>query len=121
MADIMACLVSGGAHLQITTHSDYFIRRINELIMQFQIQKKQDFKGLKDYFSICNKFNLDPELYIDDSLVSAYLIKRKDASSSVVVKQDMKKGVPFSSFYEAINDSLFLRDELEKLLEDADY
>lgn len=121
MADIMACLLSGGAHLQITTHSDYFIRRLNELIMQHQIQKKTDHKGQQTYFDICSRYNLDPELTIDDNLVSSYLIKRKDALSSVVVKQDLKKGVPFSSFYDAINDSLLLRDELEKLLEDADY
>lgn len=121
MADIIACLLSGGAHLQITTHSDYFIRRLNELIMQYQIQKRQSFQSIQRYFDICTKFNLDPELNIDENSVSAYFVKRKDASTSIVIKQDMTKGVPFSSFHEAINDSLFLRDELEKLLDNADY
>lgn len=32
MADIISALNSAGAYMQITTHSDYLLRRINELI-----------------------------------------------------------------------------------------
>lgn len=33
MADIIGALSHNGAIMQITTHSDYFLRRLNELIM----------------------------------------------------------------------------------------
>jgi hypothetical protein len=34
VADIVAAFVTAGASMQITTHSDYFLRRINELILR---------------------------------------------------------------------------------------
>ena len=30
MADIIATMAIGGVNMQITTHSDYFIRRLND-------------------------------------------------------------------------------------------
>ena len=32
VADLIACALNQGCHLQITTHSDYFIKRINNLM-----------------------------------------------------------------------------------------
>ena len=116
MADIMACLLIGGAHIQITTHSDYFLRRLNELVMQFKIFERLGTDKLDEYKKICDDLELDKELFINPNMVSAYLIKRNDKNSSIVIKQDMIKGVPFSSFHDAINDSLTMRYELEKLL-----
>ena len=119
MADIMACLLSEGAHIQITTHSDYFLRRFNELVIQHKLFEESKKNTEIEYRNICENLKLDPDLYINEDLVSAYLIQRKD-SSSIVIKQDMNKGVPFSSFHDALNDSLFTKNELDKYLHHAD-
>ena len=42
MADIIGALSHSGAILQITTHSDYFLRRLNELIMFAKAKKTVD-------------------------------------------------------------------------------
>lgn len=39
MADIIGALSHNGAIMQITTHSDYFLRRLNELIMFAKAKK----------------------------------------------------------------------------------
>ncbi len=40
MADIIALLVNNSTCVQINTHSDYLLRRINELVMLFNISEK---------------------------------------------------------------------------------
>ena len=42
MADIIGALSHNGAIMQITTHSDYFLRRLNELIMFAKAKKTTD-------------------------------------------------------------------------------
>lgn len=121
MADIICCLVSSGAYIQLTTHSDYFIRRLNELVMKHQLYEHSKNNNDNEYNSFCEEFHLDPDLLMDPNLISAYLLERCDTNpaASVVIKQDMTNGVPFSSFHDAIDDSLNLKFQLEKKLEDA--
>lgn len=119
MADIISCLLNGGAHVQITTHSDYFLRRLNELVMMYLLFEKSEKNKDDEYSKTCKELKLDPELRINGDDISAYLLKREGENSSVVVKQDMRRGIPFASFHDALNDSLNLKFQLEKKLCDA--
>lgn len=116
MADIIGCLVSEGAYIQITTHSDYFLRRINELVMKYRLYDKSKSNKDSHYDDICNDLKLDTDLYIDPKMISAYLLERKDKNSSIIKKQDMQNGVPFASFHKALDDSLNIKYQLEKQL-----
>ncbi len=121
MADILSCMIQAGSCVQVTTHSDYFLRRINELVLKYEL--RDDLKEKNDYsqyVALCEYLHDNPNLVLDPSKVSAYLLKRTEDNRSVVIKQNIDRGVPFSSFHKALDDSLRIKSKLEELFEDAD-
>lgn len=113
MADVVSLLCNGGAYMQITTHSDYFLRRFNELIGLRKIRVKFP----DDYSQICQELGISPDLDIQYDRVGAYLLKRNDDGTSTIEKQDIEDGVPFASFSEAIDESLKFRYRISEYLE----
>ena len=113
MADLLSGMCNAGAYLQVTTHSDYMIRRINELVMKEQIYSLT--KGGEGYAELCRRLQTPQELKLNPDFVSAYLL-RKTGETSIVEKQDMTHGVPFVSFLDAIKESLKMQDELSSTL-----
>lgn len=117
MADLVAKMSNIGAAIQITTHSDYFLRRINEMILLHRIgllMPEEAFAGF------CRDNGLKANLALDPSRISAYLLKRGEGCS-LVERQSLEDGVPFSAFLDAINRSLELEDLLaDKLTELSD-
>lgn len=104
MADIISALNNAGAYMQITTHSDYLLRRINELIdLQRISQKYQDSPKFEE---ICKECNIPSCLKFDFSRLGAYLLNRRTDGSSEIVSQDVEDGIPFASFTDALNASL---------------
>jgi len=114
MADLLSGMCNGGAYLQVTTHSDYMIRRINELVMKEQIYRLTN--GGKEYAELCRKLNTPQELRLNPDIVSAYLLRR-NGDASIVEKQDMTNGIPFVSFIDALKESLKMQDQLSSTLE----
>lgn len=112
MADIVCLLNKYGAYLQITTHSDYFIRRMNELIKLDILYRK----NLDNYKVVCQKLGVSPDLHFDGSNLTAYLLIRRGDGSSEAIKQDSSNSIPFASFTSAIDDSLSNRYIIDKYL-----
>lgn len=117
MADIIGSLSHNGAIMQITTHSDYFLRRLNELIMYAKAYNmtddKERLKGLTE------KLNIVHDMDIDGTTVGAYLLLRQADGTSKAVSQDMSDGIPFSAFRDAILDNMNNQDALEEFLQDG--
>ena len=122
MADIVSLMNTGGAYMQLTTHSDYFLRRINELIALRKIHEclAHEEKGESKFNEICKELNLNKDLEFDYKRLSAYLLRRNSDGSSVVEKQNIVDGVPFASFSQAIDESLRLSYKLNEYLEKND-
>lgn len=99
MADIIATMAIGGANMQITTHSDYYIRRLNDL-MRLHLLKKN--MGTEEYANFCQERGFVPTLTLDPNLLSAYYLERSDDGMVSVVKQISFKGIPFDTF-KAVN------------------
>ena len=119
MADVITCLINGGAHVQVTTHSDYFLRRLNELVIKHKLYERSVQKGSpKEYYDICKELKVDPDLRLNSDDISAYLLQKNNDTNNVsrIVRQDMSNGIPFSSFHDAIDESLKMKMNLEKFL-----
>lgn len=95
MADIIATMILGGAKMQITTHSDYYLRRINDL-MRLHILKTNISE--EEYSAFCSEHGFNPNLTIDPSVVSAYYLERDSDGFVTVKKQNSFKGIPFDTF-----------------------
>ena len=87
MADIIGALSHNGAIMQITTHSDYFLRRLNELIMFAKAKKTTD--DPDKLRTLSEKVNIVEDMSIDESIIGAYLLRKQADNTSIAVKQEM--------------------------------
>ena len=117
MADIIGALSHNGAIMQITTHSDYFLRRLNELIMFAKAIKTVDEPD--KLRTLSEKVNIVEDMSIDESIVGAYLLRKQADNTSIAVKQDISKGIPFAAFRDAILDNMNYQDILGDFLQDV--
>lgn len=117
MADIIGALSHNGAIMQITTHSDYFLRRLNELIMFAKAKKTTDDPDkLK---TLSEEVNIVEDMSIDESIIGAYLLRKQADNTSIAVKQDISNGIPFAAFRDAILDNMNYQDILGDFLQDV--
>lgn len=97
IADFVASAVNHGMHLQITTHSDYFLRRLNDRIFLQKIHALDP----KRYAETLSRYDYT-DLTLDSSLIGAYLLRREEDGSVKVMPQELHKGIPYESFYNVI-------------------
>lgn len=117
MADIIGALSHNGAIMQITTHSDYFLRRLNELIMFAKAKKTTD--DPDKLRTLSEKVNIVEDMSIDESIIGAYLLRKQADNTSIAVKQDISNGIPFTAFRDAILDNMNYQDILGDYLQDV--
>lgn len=114
MADIIGCLFRTGAFIHLTTHSDYFLRRINELIL---FRRYVDSHSEEEIAALSEKTGIKPSFAINGNDVVAYILERQHDGHSKVVAQDLRDGVPFSAFSNAVKESFRVNDLLEEAFE----
>ena len=114
MADVVGCIHKTGAYVHLTTHSDYFLRRFNELIL---FQRYADGHDEEETAKLAEKTGISTTFSIDGKKAVAYLVVRQSDGTSKVVEQNLKNGVPFTSFSEAVRESMRVEDILEEALE----
>ena len=117
MADVLSLLVNNQACIQITTHSDYLIRRINELVLLHQLSEK-DGMTPEEFDAICRETSIPAYQKLTPSCIGAYLLRRRDDGTVEVVCQNTEDGVKFDSFYTALRKNIDTRTQLVKHLED---
>ena len=103
--------------MQITTHSDYFLRRLNELIIYAKAYKCTSDKEKLEELS--KKMNITYDMSIDDTTLGAYLLQKQVDGTSKVIKQNLSDGIPFSAFRDDIIDNMNNQDYLEEFLQDG--
>ncbi len=114
LADLIGYIVSKGCHLRITTHSDYFIKRINALIKLYPIISQLP---AEDGQELLAKHGFNKESLIDTANVIAYNLTRNDNGYTNVsqLKTDAEEGVPFDSFHKVITRYFDLLSDLNDI------
>lgn len=113
MADALSLMNTFGTYIQVTTHSDYLLRRLNELI---KLRKIMERVHEEEYKKLCETIGINPSFSFDYKRMGAYLVERDYNGNSRIVKQSLDDGVPFSSFHKAIESSLSLDQKLTDIL-----
>ena len=117
VADMISCMINEGAHMQITTHSDYLIKRFNNLINLYLLKDKMD----KNEFSkFIQKWGVKEAFLLDVASVGSYILSRNDDGTSHIDEQNIleDKEISFGSFYSAIENDMALTREIRKYRED---
>lgn len=117
MADIIGAFSHSGAIMQITTHSDYFLRRLNELIMFAKAIKVVDDPDKLKVLS--ERVKIVEDMSIDESIVGAYLLQKQADGTSIAIKQNLSNGIPFAAFRDAILDNMNYQDILGDFLQNG--
>ncbi len=97
IADFVVRAINEGSHMQITTHSDYFLRRLNDRIFLNKILAVSDVA----YEETLKKYGYT-DLTVNPSLIGAYLLRREKDGSVKVFSQNLENGIPYESFYDVI-------------------
>lgn len=113
IADLLAACINEGTFMQITTHSDYFLQRVNQLLKYGCIKEQNPTR----YQEICAETGHHPEHYLDRSNVNAYYFSPDNGNTKIEPLTIGNNGVPMSSFFNAVGvlskEDGFLDVELE--------
>lgn len=108
VARVLAQLVNAGLKVIVSTHSDYFVRELNNLIML-----KKDFPGAAD---LQKKYGYQDNELLAGKQVSAYLFDDKKITPMVL---DDEEGVIAETFDAVINDLNKSSNEIYYAMQDA--
>lgn len=101
IARILSMIANRGIKVIVSTHSDYFIREINNLIML-----KNDFKSKNN---IMEKYKYNAEMLISSNDVSAYLFCQNTIEKMEI---DEKEGIIAKTFDNVINELNLVGDDI---------
>jgi len=108
VARVLAQLVNAGLKIIVSTHSDYFIRELNNLIML-----KICFSGATE---LQNKYGYQDNELLSANQVSAYLFDNKKI---VPMRLDSEEGIIAETFDDVINDLNKSSNEIYYAMQDA--
>ena len=113
LADLVAASLNHNIFFQFTTHSDYFLQRLNQLIKLGFIKEKNEDK----FKEICRKWEIDELCYIKQSNVKAYHFYRDESGSVKIEPMPVNEdGVPFKSFFDVADELQRREDEINDAL-----
>lgn len=113
LADLVAASLNHNIFFQFTTHSDYFLQRLNQLIKLGFLKNKNKYK----FDDLCKEWGLDDHCYIEAKDVKAYFFHRdNDGKVEVVDMPISDEGIPFKSFFDVANELQQREEEINAAL-----
>lgn len=111
IADLLVSCINKGAYIQMTTHSDYLLTRINQLIKLYQLHQNHPEKFDNSVFVRNKRQVLNPQD------IKAYYFQFSESLGHVSIKeQNLADGIPFDSFHDAIMRQIKFDDDLNLLI-----
>lgn len=98
VADLLTACIQEGVAMQLTTHSDYFMQRINQLI-KYGIIKEHD----EDmYQELCKEIGHDADRYLDGKMIKTYYFAQSKKGTIITPLTIDHNGIPMSTFFHAV-------------------
>lgn len=114
VADTFSYVLNMDSALTITTHSDYLLKRINQLGRLYKLYKSP---GLREKaMNIMSEYEINWRSLIDFDKVAAYILKVNEDGTSRIERIDTEDGIPFESFDKVIDAEMTLDDRLAELM-----
>lgn len=110
--DMLVRCCNKGMLIQMITHSDYLLGRMNQLLLLGKIRNK----SMKAFEKFCSDHQFNKNLYLETEQVGAYYFKRQDGKV-VIENQDLSTGLPFSSFENTVRSQMELSADITDLAE----
>ena len=115
LADLLVACANKGALMQITTHSDYLLKRLNQLLRLHDWQNERPDR----YNEFCKAFEHTRSLTLDKDKIKAYYFYYSEEENTIKIElQDLSDGIPFDSFTHIIDKEMAFDDFWEEEHED---
>lgn len=113
IADLLAACLNKRMYIQLTTHSDYFLQRINQLLKIGYIRLHDE----ELYKKIQQEQGLNQRYYIDHTQVKAYYFCMNDRQQVEIIPLEItEKGIPMSTFFDTVRRLNERENYLDNLL-----
>ncbi len=110
MADVLSLIFNEGSHLVVSTHSDYFLRRMNEILSVQKIFHEDPENGM----DLAKKLKVFTSGDFNRSEISAYVLKREPDSNFVsIYEQDVNRNLTFDSFDDVLRNDMDNYDAIQ--------
>lgn len=110
--DMLTRCCNKGMLIQMTTHSDYLLGRMNQLLVLGKIREK----SMEAFENFCNEHLFNKNLYLHTEQVGGYYFKREN-DHVVIEEQDLSLGLPFNSFENTVKSQMELSADINDLAE----
>lgn len=110
--DMLARCCNKGMLIQMTTHSDYLLGRMNQLLVLGKIREK----SMEAFEIFCKEHLFNKNLYLHTEQVGGYYFKREN-DRVVIEEQDLSFGLPFNSFENTVKSQMELSADINDLAE----
>lgn len=114
IADVMAISMHQrqGNIFHLTTHSDYLLQRLNQLVKLGSIRRYD--RGL--FGKICEERELDTLSYLDAKDIKAYYFTKGKNGKTIVEELEVNdNGIPMNTFFDVVRDL----DEREEYIDEV--
>lgn len=103
LGDLLVACINKGVLMQITTHSDYLLKRLNELLRLDDLKKENPEKFEK----YCDKYQHSRSLTLNREKIKAYYFHYSPKDKCVKIDlQDHSDGIPFDSFSKIMDEEI---------------
>ena len=110
--DMLARCCNKGMLIQMTTHSDYLLGRMNQLLVLGNIREK----SMEAFEIFCKEHQFNKNLYLHTEQIGGYYFKREN-DRVVIEEQDLSLGLPFNSFENTVKSQMELSADINDLAE----
>lgn len=113
VAELIAYALNNGANMQVTTHSDYFVKQLNMLLRLCKLCNKMDNEKKT---ALLKKVGIQAATLLNPSLINAYYLSRNEDGTSTVKQLDIEANnmIPFDSFEPTIMADFAISDIIEE-------
>lgn len=109
---MLARCINNGMMIQMTTHSDYMLNRMNQLLMLGEIRKVSP----QTFDKFCEDHHHNKKLYLDRNKVGSCYFKR-EGEKVTIEEQQPTVGLPLTTFDETVRQQIDLSATLDELAE----
>ena len=111
--DLIAACFNKGMFFQITTHSDYFMQRFNQLVKLHTLKNN----SLQVYKNLIKKNNIAENLLLNKDGIKAYFFQMND-NNEVEIKElpITDQGMNMVTFFDVVEDIQNIEDEINTAL-----
>lgn len=112
IANLLAYIINNEGFVQITTHSDYLLSHIGNLIKLNNLKEK----NTSDFNKACKEIDIDPSLALPSNRVKAYNFHKNSKGDVKIKSLDLSTGIPFDSFKKSIETLISNTNKIDNYL-----